>query len=366
LFHSADSGAEFFSWGFGVGERVSGDEYMGSYEVSIQLPAGLVSGDYHYQLEVTGGGGESSRWGRPDPGLGLEDAVYFPDPLPDRSNEVLTLISDVLPSEDDTAPEALTEVEINGGEALVLPEGDEAKLFQYPITARAMDEGSGIRNFSLTYTREDGEFLTFNFQDEDLKVGTKFEGVYEDMFGLPQYIGSSEYELSSFVVKDYAGNRYKGEAEDAPESEQRTIVIENIGSDEVAPELLGPITIEPHAVDVTEGPYEVTFTLTLKDEIAGVQDATITAFHSTDPYAIPIIARNSTAALFDSSTLISGDELHGTYEVVMEIPAGQMPGDYIYQIEARDHGFNSAMWGYPRPPAETGDEPFEPFPPPEG
>ncbi len=362
IFHSTAENEEEFGSDFYEANRISGNEFLGTYEVKVTVPQGILPGEYHYQVEAQAGNGEIATWGRATPYTSYDEKKGHPNRLPEKSNEVLTIVSGISPPIDNTPPEGIFEFSVNDGEAIVIPADFEGEFFQYPTSVRAVDSGSGVQEIRLTYQRGEEHFLYFYFDEDDRIFGTLKDGKFERDFGARRLRDSGTYELSSISVSDKAGNQSRGSIEGAPEGIQKFIEIVNPQADEVPPEIVGPVTVTPLTADITDGSVELTFSLTLKDEYPGIRGAKITVFNSSNPRAAEQIGFLSQHVFSNESTLISGDEFMGTYEVAVEIPPGQIPGEYSYQIEVTDNSFNTSIWGALRQSDLHRSDPVNPNP----
>lgn len=104
---------------------------------------------------------------------------------------------------------------------------------------------------------------------------------------------------------------------------------------DVTPPRLLSLTLDPAAVDVSDGPAQSVVTIRIADEDTGVRFATL-EYHRPTSRAILLHA---------AFTRVSGDEFDGVWRAVMDISQHAEPGDWPLTVHATDRVGNNAMIG---------------------
>lgn len=248
------------------------------------------------------------------------------------------------PVPDLNPPESVTDVVINGGEPIALPEAF-SHFVQASIAAKAKDEGSGVAGINFFYrNREARRSLRFRLDDEHLTSGTLNDGVFQDEQDVPTLLPLGSYELTSITVSDQKGNGVRIDDSEVDETVQKVVEIVNPLADETLPEIVGPVSVRPWDVDVTDGPAEFVFRVKLKDDQPGIQSGRLTLFHSVD---------EETHSISGDLELVEGDANLGTYVATIPIPQGQPSGEYHFQISVTAALGEYISWGRPRPGRST-------------
>jgi len=261
VFHSTDEEVTPVSTFLSPANLVSGDEFMGSYEVTVEIPQGQAAGDYFYQVRLTDGSFQSVTYGKSRPGFD-----FTIEPLPDGSTEMVTIANSGSTSLD-TTPPVLDSITVDF----------DANLAEGPgvmtVTMMISEPDSALSNF--------GNFVRFISPSGATDISQSFglfnqdpeTGAYVITINLDKAIETGTYcfavhlENTDGFESDY-GQNY--DFLPFPGDFPGTWEISHEGPIDYTPPILTEFTVTP---GVVESGTDVTLSVTLRiqDEGTGIQ-----------------------------------------------------------------------------------------------
>lgn len=176
-----------------------------------------------------------------------------------------------------------------------------------------------------------------DFYDFTLISGNALNGMYTATATLPQYSTDGTWSAYSLTLVDKLGNSATLEKEDL-ESEFGNGVtdVENNATvyDDDRPEVTA-LELSPSAINTDAADVEVTLTMTLTDNLAGICIPSDCDDYIGSATQLRMEAPSGTQMLYFSDfTQISGDDQNGVYESTAIFPEGSIGGtwtaDYLY------------------------------------
>ena len=340
LFHSTDPDVPASSYTILPTHLVSGDEFMGSYEVPIEFPQGRVSGDYFYQILLRDGTFfGSATYGKMRPG-----STFTPEPLPEGSTEMITITGSPL----DTTPPVLNLFEV--------------------VFDQDLAEGPGAMEITMMISEPESELATFgNFvrfigptgatdirQSFGLFNLDSETGAYKVTINLDKAIEPGTYcfavhlENSVGLEVDYGQNiDYLPFPNDFP----GTWDIVNTGPVDYTPPVLSEFTVTPGFVESgTDVTLSVAFRI--KDEGTGIQFSSGFQFTQLQllsglPGDFGFRQTISTTLLEDPLTDEHGEGtiFDATYALEIPLTGDQIKGDFLsFRLTLMDCAGNSLTY----------------------
>ncbi|MEN9676364.1 MAG: hypothetical protein RIS76_2260 [Verrucomicrobiota bacterium] len=210
----------------------------------------------------------------------------------------------------------------------------------------------GFRQGVLSLFRPDGRqedrvaFLAGQRISGDSKSGT-----YRVTATVAQHVLPGPYALWIHLGGIDGRRATYGERTPFPAQLSPTIPVVNTGIVDGEPPQLASFTVTAVAVDVTLAPQTVTLTPHLVDAVSGIPDFS-SRLEVRNPAGESLAEDNH---ILSRRNRIQGDGFDGTYNVVLTIPAGAMPGQYPIRLHLEDALGNDVVLG---PDADAGEIPM--------
>lgn len=315
------------SFPFGPSERVSGDELAGTYELFFTLPPGSETGVWRLEVELTE---ETTSLTR----------EYGPgsDPFPMTGSERF-FVGGTDP--DDTSPSDVWMLDLT-------PRAVDLSTGAATLTAtlQIADLPSGFDFGWLELYNPDGDFVRDFFIGNRLS-GDEFNGTYQIDVEIPPYGQPGVWSVGCFI-QDFAGNTHEyPDLAPFPASVDPDIEVVNGGVyDEEAP-MLTSIEISPLSAG-NDTAANIQFTISLSDDLSGRDQAYVYLYDPSNQF------RGEFFKFLDGTNRISGDDLAGTYQFSVTLPAGSMAGQWRAHVFVRDKVGRYRVYGqgndaYPEP-----------------
>ena len=275
LSHTSDEEADD-AWGFfGSFQRTEGDPFMGTYEVDVQIPTDQTAGEYAYQIELNDLSGNSNSYGRQRLG-----STFEPMPLPEGSNETITVESEPPPPPDDDTPPVLESIQVTCTHDFATGPGEVEVTLAVSDDMTPLDigeffsSGNFVRLTSPTGATVGSNSLTLT----DLVSGDALAGTYTIKITMDKAIEAGQYcvlvqlQNEERLRSTYSLNLY--DHLPFPNEFSGYCEIINSGAVDCTPPVPIEITATPSMV--TEG-METTVLVTVKisDKGTGLQDGSI-------------------------------------------------------------------------------------------
>ncbi|MEK7952303.1 DUF7035 domain-containing protein [Luteolibacter soli] len=321
------------STSFDSSNRVKGDEFSGTYVVSLPFNPTPDLGLWHVRVETM-------EYSNPTPRIYGPGGERFP--VTDSNAVLVTdgMLEDTAPPEFRQMSIDPPTVDVTTGAATAL------------VTVRITDPISGFNSGNLDMYNPDGEWTGSTYFEAYRRIqGDEYDGIYQVEVPVPQYAEPGTWRVGAglFDFDLNEGNHDNGEGFDVAIDERITVI--NTGPvDQTAP-IVTSIDITPNVIDVSAGPQDIHITVSLQDDIAGKRDAYLFFYDPTDVYQGGFFAD-----LNESNRLPGGDDVSATYQVTRTIPQGAMPGNWIIRVYLRDKVGHTRFYGFDYSPyPEVGD-----------
>lgn len=316
IFDSA--GFEQDSQPFSVTERDLGDEWSGVYTVGFPIDTDWPTGKGRVEIELVEAVTGATR-------------IYSPSdedfPLPD--SEIFHVTDG---GTDDTVPPQLRALEVT---PRVVDVSDGPATVT--VTLRVTDEGRGFADGNLwLLTPDDGYVEYAPLYDNGEQ---DYDGIHQVEIQIPRYAKPGTWSLICYL-RDLLSNdqEYPFDLEFGPDTDPSITVVNTGTVDDTGP-VVTACSITPGQIDTTAAAVPVEVTVTITEDIAGLQDAYIFFYNPDDAYQPDLYA------LLDGTNRISGDGMNGTYRVTRTIPQGSVEGIWRIEMYMRDQAGNYRNYG---------------------
>lgn len=311
-----DFGANYFS---GVSSsialtpanRVSGTPWLGTYEVSFQLPPATVGWSSSFALKLQPEDSRSS-----DTLLAVVSAGVVRAPFADFTGPLIF-----------PAVISPADIDVTGGPGAVT------------CTVRVMDVENGVRSGTLVLQGQQhrGSILTQEFARIS---GTAQDGIYQAVITIPAGTPSDIYSPQARFI-DTGGNA--GEQWFCNTYGGRSLplrVRNSAPTDQTAPAVLS-MEISPATLTLSAAPAVSHGTLLASDDFSGVASGSIIL---GDRFGTPVAQ-----ATFGAAQRTAGDALSGTYRIPLSLPANPdaVSGPSRAVIRLTDFSGKTRVWDFP-------------------
>lgn len=229
------------------------------------------------------------------------------------------------------------EVDISSGSAEV----------EFIVSVR--DDFSGIDSMLVTFESPSGnQDIDVFINASDLISGTDLDGTYQDILEIPQFSELGVWTLQQVFIQDKTGNSeflQKQELTNLGFNPTFTVT----GTTDTEAPVLEDITIPTGTVvDTSAGSAEVELIVNVSDNLSGIDSMLVTFASPSESQDIDVF--------INSNDLISGTNLDGTYQGIVEIPQFSELGvwtlesvfiddktgniEFLQQQELTNFGFN--------------------------
>lgn len=241
----------------------------------------------------------------------------------------------VISSGQDTEAPVLTAISVSPGSVDVA--SSDAVL---TITLAITDDDSGIDFGNIILYDGSGGFIESTYFDASasyLVSGNDTDGTYEVTATLARYSPPGTWEVRVLIF-DNAGRerRYGGSGEVFPNPGDQFFTVVNNGTVDTTAPNVSSIGISPASVDTSGASRTLTFDLAIEDPLAGFLYGFIDFYDPSGTYIF------SLSTYFADFNLVSGDMYDGTYQAIVDIPLGSIPGTWTVDVVVRDRVGNSA------------------------
>ena len=216
----------------------------------------------------------------------------------------------------------------------------------------------GTDSISIGYNAPDGSRGSgFELSLNDRTSGTATNGTYALSFDMPRYSLPGAWVLSAAGTFGGINFEWTPTGSDVvedhyliPPPTAGTLTVVNTGPvDTTGPELAA-FNVSSTTVNNSVADQHVTVTVTLTDDLSGVDPA------SGSVQLYNPIANSSLSASFADFLLISGTPQNGVYQGDINVPVGTPAGTYYWDVNVSDlTGNNSEFSGLPPPYSGTTD-----------
>ncbi len=291
-------------WGnFDTQHPVSGNQLDGTFQVTIQLPANAEAGNWTVEwLQVTDGAG-NMKFLNPSDTPALSSATF----------QVLNSASD------GTAP-ALQSISLSTSQ-LNIGSGQTSLV----VTVHLSDDISGVVDGGATilFRSPSGAHVWGNFDTQHPVSGNQLDGTFQVTIQLPANAEAGNWTVEWLQVTDGAGNMKFLNPSDTPALSSATFQVLNGASDGTAPALQS-ISLSTSQLNIGSGQTSLVVTVHLSDDISGVVDGGATILFRSPSGA-------HVSGIFDTQHPVSGNQLDGTFQVTIQLPANAEAGNWIVE-----------------------------------
>lgn len=312
------AGLEQDSLPFSASERDRGDEWSGVYIVGFPIDTDWPVGMGLVEIELVDAVSGATR-------------IYSPtdEDFPVSGSEIFHVVAG---STSDTVPAQLRALEVTP-KVVDVSDGPATVT----VTLRATDEGRGLNYGYLSLLTPDEGYVEeyFFFGNNE----RQYDGIHQLEIEIPRYAKPGTWSLTAFLQdlmsndRDYPGGTPFGPGIDP------TITVVNTGTVDIAGPSVTAFSITPGQIDTTAAAVPVEITVTVSEDLSGLQDAYLFFYNPADVYQPGLFA------LLDGTSRISGDELTGTYQLTRTIPQGSLEGTWRVEMYLRDKAGNYRNYG---------------------
>ncbi len=315
------NGDEQSSTTFDAFSRIDGDDYLGIYQVTLQVPDTAVYGLWRVQVDLT-------------EDLTATTVIHGEGqtPFPDPGEETFFVWDGV--TGDVKAP-LVKELAVNPASVEV-----SASAATVTVTARITDEAAGFLDGSFAiYSAEDNWTGSVYFTGGDRISGDEIDGIYQVTLPVPRYGAAGTWQVTCHVRDNLDNERdYPYETEFLPTIDE-TFSVTNSGLvDTQVPEVTS-INITPGTVDASLGPATIGIDVTLSDDLSGFRDAYLFFFNPSNIEQVGLFT------VLDGSNRTSGSDVNGSYHVSKQLPQGSAEGQWLVRVFLRDRVGRTRMYG---------------------
>jgi hypothetical protein len=193
-------------------------------------------------------------------------------------------------------------------------------------------EGMGIILASCRFRSPEGKFMPVCYAWQP-SSGTEYDGIWACSTTIPQFSEAGTWLVSEVIVIDRAGtSRSYGAAELGPLGFPTELQVTS--AYDLEGPVLGSLDFGPRSIDVTTDPEEVTFTMALSDDIAGVSSLNMSL---RSPSGTEWLSGYSDGPL-------SGTIHEGTWSCAVAVPPNAEPGTWVVasvQLADRANNYRS-------------------------
>ena len=286
------SGQQNQGGSMGLGNRISGDDKDGTYEVTVTFPQYIESGIWH--ITILSMRDKVGNLIQPDENDLI--AMGFPTEL-----EVISIPEDTTPPELEALDFSPKTIDVSTGPQDVT------------FTIRITDHLSGFSGGWFGLDSPSGQ----QNQGGSMGLGNRIsgddkDGTYEVTVTFPQYIESGIWHITILSMRDKVGNLIQPDENDLIAMGFPTeLEVISIPEDTTPPELEA-LDFSPKTIDVSTGPQDVTFTIRITDHLSGFSGGW---FGLDSPSG-----QQNQGGSMGLGNRISGDDKDGTYEVTVTFP----------------------------------------------
>jgi hypothetical protein len=300
---------------------VSGDSNYGTYEVTFYLDEYVDTGNWRVEVELI----EES----------TSNSVYYGPGDLDFPSPGQEFFSVGLGSGAGEAP-LVEEISVSPASVDVT-----TAAATFDVTLRITDDYEGFFYGDVTINGPSGESLYTSFDTSDLISGDDYDGIYQVTVTVPRYAQAGTWTLGVSLT-DNSNNQRQYPYEppyDLPGDDSFTVV--NSGAADTSDPVITSFAVSSNSVNASAAPVPITVDVTITDNLSGLMDAYLYLYDPTGQY--------SSLVRLEAANRTSGDELNGTYQVVLTIPIGAAQGIWTVRSYLRDHTGNSVNHGFSYP-----------------
>jgi hypothetical protein len=299
-------------------DRERGDEWSGVYVVGFPIDTDWPIGKGRVEIELVDAVSGATR-------------IYSPtgEDFPIPGSEIFHVTDG---STGDTLPPQLRALEVN---PRVIDVSDGPATVT--VTLRVTDEGRGFADGNLWLLTPDDGFVDYaplyDSGEQD------YDGIHQVELQIPRFAKPGTWSLSCYIRDLLSNDReYPFDAEFNTDSDP-SITVVNTGTIDSAGPVVTAASISPGQIDTTAAAVPVEATVTITEDIAGLQDAYLFFYNPNDVYQPNLYAQ------LDGTNRISGDGMNGTYRVTRTIPQGSIEGTWRVEMYMRDQAGNFRNYG---------------------
>ncbi|MCX6590774.1 MAG: dockerin type I domain-containing protein [Acidobacteria bacterium] len=300
-----NSGQSFYQF-FYPWQRVSGNEWDGTYEVTFTIPMGATPGTWTANMQLRDAVGNWNYLWPKSPA----------DPTNPAGFEVI--------STEDTAPPAIPSIVFSPTSVNV-----SAASQVVTLDVRLTDAGTGV-DLSKVYLGVDGPTTTGRTYQYATFVqtlsGDSNDGVHRFQVTVPRYAPAGAWRLRAVQLSDLAGNNAYLDRDYNPTGLPTTsFTVVSSPADSAAPQITS-LSLSPAFVNASASSQTVTVTATITDNLSGIQDQ----------YSCPIYLRSPSGQQEQGAYLIrqSGTPVSGVFKADVVLPqyseTGTWRPGYLY------------------------------------
>ncbi len=309
------SGNQYDSSSFTSFDAVSGDSKYGTYEVSFYLEDYVDTGNWRVEVELTEDVTSNSVYYGPN-------NLDFPSP----GQQFFTVGQGVGGNE----PPMIEEFSVSSGSVNVT-NGPAS----FEVTLRITDDNEGFAYGDFNILSPAGGSLYTNFSNADLISGDEFDGIYQFTVTVPRYAQNAAWDFAVGVT-DYSSNG-RQYSYDLPGDTSIDVI--NTGPADTSDPVFASFIASTNTVNASSAAVPITMNVTLTDNLSGIEQANLWLSDPAGNY--------DSGVTLNATNRTSGDNLNGTYQVVLTIPLGATPGVWTVRSYLRDYTGNSLNNGFP-------------------
>ncbi|MCW1923943.1 hypothetical protein OKA05_15355 [Luteolibacter arcticus] len=316
---------------FDGGSRIRGDEFSGTYAVSLPFSPTPDLGLWHVRVETM----EYSN---------LTPRIYGPggERFPVTGSNAVMVIDG--PLEDVTAPQ-IRALEIDPS-VIDVSDGPATAL----VTLRITDYNSGFNFANLDLFNPTAQWTgSHYFTSYQLLQGDQFDGIYQVEVVIPQY-AEGTWRIGAGLADQDNNERHHENGEGLDNSIDERLTVINTGPVDHTSPVVTSIEITPDTIDVSGGPQDIQITVSIDDDVSGRRDAILFFYDPADVF------HGAFTVTLDEDNRIDQDGLSETFEDTVTIPLGTTPGDWTVRLFLRDKVGKTNFYGWENSPyPEPGD-----------
>lgn len=273
---------------------ISGDNLDGTYSATLSVPQGSAPGTWNLTLFPL------------SDNQGNSQVNFGPGP---QFNSTFTVTGDTTVS--DTTPPQLLSWDIISGTTVDTSFQAQTVTIEFRITDS--QSGAAMPNISASHAPTS---QSTGFAQISLILGDSYDGIYSAALTVPQGSAPGTWDIALFPLSDTQGNNNNTFGPPSPFIS--TFTVSPSSADITPPQLVSWSITSPATINTSLQAQTVTIELRITDDQAGTVMPNISASHTP----------TSQSTGFAQMSLISGDNLDGTYSAVLTVPQGSAPGTW--------------------------------------
>ena len=311
---------------FDIQHPVSGNQLDGTFQATILLPANAEAGTWTIQSLSMADEAGNYKYLTPTDTPALSSATF----------QVLNSASD------NTAP-ALQSISLSTSQ-LDFGSGQKSLV----VTAHLSDDMSGLSDgigggstVNIGFRSPSGQTVWATFDIQHPVSGNQLDGTFQATIQLPANAEAGTWTIQSLSMADEAGNYKYLTPTDTPALRSATFQVLNSASDNTAPALQS-ISLSTSQLDFGSGQKSLVVTAHLSDDISGLSDGI--GGGSTVNIGFRSPSGQTVWATFDIQHPVSGNQLDGTFQATIQLPANAEAGTWTIQsLSMADEAGNTSI-----------------------